>query len=313
MNFLVVGAGALGSGLSVFLQNGGHEVTLFDAHKRKLDQIKDHGLILYLPDGSKKRAKVPAIAHYHLASRPDYILLTVKTAEVAGALAALEKQFHPLPPVVFFQNGLKAIEKEISESLKDSAVFAVIPHYLMSVSLFEIRLGDGTPELYLKNESPHAQTLQALFQACGFEHCRVLEPHDFLKRQWLQLMAACSLEPVGAMMGSNMRETLKSPSQRRVLEGLAREIYVLAQKQGVFEEPEEEILRVFFQGLDSRASMIRIAMAQDLESKKETEIEDTVGWVLKQGTAINLNLSALQSLYLLIKAREELILAHKKS
>lgn len=313
MNFLVVGAGALGSSLAVMLKDGNHDVSVFDSHRWKLEQIHDHGIILYSPTGEKQRVNVRTITNYRFAPKPDYILVAVKNYQVEEALETLKSQYHPLPPVVFFQDGFFALEKAQKFLNQEDIIPAIVSHFFMGLSYFEVLSGTGTPLLYLDKNNLHSSFIKEALQPCSWVDCQVLENSNFIQNQWLRLMLACSLEPVGAIGKVNLKDTLSCKPQREAINLLAQEVYELALAKGSFDKPLESILQDFWSCLDNQSGAIRIAMAQDLDSKSKTEIEETTAWVLKEAQKHNLKLSANQSVYYLIKAIEEISLEGRVS
>lgn len=313
MHFLVVGAGALGSSLAVMLKDGNHDVSVFDSHRWKLEQIHDHGIILYSPNGEKQRVNVRTITNYRFAPKPDYILIAVKNYQVREVLETLKSQYHPLPPTIFFQDGFFALEKAQQFLDKEEIIPAIVSHFFMGLSYFEVLSGTGTPILYLDKKNLHSSFIKDALQSCSWIDCQLLENSDFIQKQWLRLMLACSLEPVGAIGKVNLKDTLSCKPQREAINLLATEIYELAFAKEVFNKPLEAILQDFWHCLDNQSGAIRITMAQDLDSKSKTEIEETTAWALKEAQKHNLKLSANQSIYYLIKAIEEISLEGKFS
>jgi 2-dehydropantoate 2-reductase len=103
MRIAIVGAGAIGCSLAGPLSARGHEVTLV-GRPAQVEAIERDGLALEDPSGARRIFRLDAATA--LATRPDLVLLTVKTQDVAAACAALL----PLAagvPVVALQNGVR--------------------------------------------------------------------------------------------------------------------------------------------------------------------------------------------------------------
>jgi 2-dehydropantoate 2-reductase len=107
MRFVVYGAGAIGGVLGGRLHQAGHEVALIarGAHYRA---IASDGLRLKTPDEDVV-LEIPTFEHPSAVSwgEDDVVLLTVKTQDSAGALAALAAAAPADVPVVCAQNGVE--------------------------------------------------------------------------------------------------------------------------------------------------------------------------------------------------------------
>jgi 2-dehydropantoate 2-reductase len=113
LNILVVGAGAIGSFVGGSLAAAGHQVTLL-GRRPLMDTIQSAGLTLRWPDGSVQTSSPSTATALDDLSPPyDFILLTVKTPDIAAALeqlasrAALAADAH----IVTLQNGIGSEEQ----------------------------------------------------------------------------------------------------------------------------------------------------------------------------------------------------------
>lgn len=107
MQYIVYGAGAIGSGVGALLQRAGRGVTLI-ARGAHLEALQRDGLTLETPDGDE-RLKVRAVgspAEAEIAAG-DIVLLAMKTQDTAAALDTLASVCDPSTPVVCAQNGVE--------------------------------------------------------------------------------------------------------------------------------------------------------------------------------------------------------------
>lgn len=105
--YTVVGAGAIGGTLAVYLHRAGHRVQVVDADAGHVAAIRAHGLRLRHPDGTRTVAAVPA-------GTPDDppggelgpVLLAVKAPATGSALDWIAPRLDAGGWVVSLQNGL---------------------------------------------------------------------------------------------------------------------------------------------------------------------------------------------------------------
>jgi 2-dehydropantoate 2-reductase len=108
MRYIVIGAGAVGGTLGGRLYDAGHEVVLV-ARGGHAAALREHGLLLELPDGDRVLPVPVAEGPGEVTARPDDVLvLAVKTQDTAAVLDTWAG-FGDHPAVVCAQN---AVENE---------------------------------------------------------------------------------------------------------------------------------------------------------------------------------------------------------
>src|SRR2546421_13072718 len=103
MRVAVLGAGAIGCFLAAHLSEKGHEITLL-GRPVQVDAISASGLLLTDPRGGARRYHLHAVRS--LSERPDLVLLTVKTQDVAQACHDI-RPYVAGGPVVAMQDGIQ--------------------------------------------------------------------------------------------------------------------------------------------------------------------------------------------------------------
>lgn len=103
MRVAIVGAGAIGCYLGARLFEAGHQVTLI-GHLEQVKTINERGLYVSNPDKSGRLYHLPATTE--LEETPDWVLLTVKTQDVASACRMIRDKVSGIP-VVAMQNGIR--------------------------------------------------------------------------------------------------------------------------------------------------------------------------------------------------------------
>lgn len=107
-NYLVFGAGAIGTTVAAWLNDSDVNVSIFDK-KEVSDHINQHGLDIYHGDEPSKRfkSKVKAYSNLDEAPTPDVIVLCIKNYSLAGVSELLTKQYGKDIPIVALQNGVE--------------------------------------------------------------------------------------------------------------------------------------------------------------------------------------------------------------
>jgi 2-dehydropantoate 2-reductase len=118
MRFVIFGAGAIGGVVGARLHQSGHEVALI-ARGAHLEAIRRFGLTLQSP---VERTVLPLTAVEDPSEMglgaDDVVLLTTKSQDTAGALAALRRAGAEETPVVCLQNGVDN-ERQALRLVKD--------------------------------------------------------------------------------------------------------------------------------------------------------------------------------------------------
>jgi 2-dehydropantoate 2-reductase len=105
MEYVVVGAGAIGGTIGARLARDGHEVLLCDADLDHVAAINADGLAIEGPV-EEFTAQLPAVSPDGLPDTLQAVLLAVKAQHTGDALAAIGPRLAPDGFVVSLQNGV---------------------------------------------------------------------------------------------------------------------------------------------------------------------------------------------------------------
>jgi 2-dehydropantoate 2-reductase len=146
MEYVVVGAGAIGGTIGARLAQDGHDVLLCDADAEHVAAVNERGLAI---EGPVERftTRVPAVAADGLPDGLGAVLLAVKSQHTDAALATIAPRLAPDGFVVSLQNGINepAIAAAIGEDRTVGAFVNFGADYLAPGRIF---LG-GTGSLYV--------------------------------------------------------------------------------------------------------------------------------------------------------------------
>lgn len=131
MNFLIIGAGAIGCVVGGKLAMAGHTVTLV-GRQRFVDTLREQGLVLREAGGSRQVRDIQAVASIADAYQPprphyDLVIFTMKGYDTAAALIELQEALkaanRPTPVILSLQNGV-GNEESIAALLGSTQVLA---------------------------------------------------------------------------------------------------------------------------------------------------------------------------------------------
>jgi 2-dehydropantoate 2-reductase len=105
MDYVVVGAGAIGGTVGARLARAGHDVLLCDADAEHVAAVNERGLAIEGPV-EQFTVRVPAVEPGGLPERLGAVLLAVKAHHTEDALAAIASRLGPDGFVVSLQNGV---------------------------------------------------------------------------------------------------------------------------------------------------------------------------------------------------------------
>ena len=107
-HYLVFGAGAIGTTVAAWLNDGDVNVSIFDKPEISA-HINQHGLEIYHGDAPQKRFKSQVTAYSNLddVPTPDVIVLCIKNYSLAGVSQLLTDKYGKDIPIVALQNGVE--------------------------------------------------------------------------------------------------------------------------------------------------------------------------------------------------------------
>lgn len=226
MNFLVFGAGAIGSWLGAKLAQGGHEVTLV-GREAFVNAVSQNGLRVELPDGQKwqlRQVRAAASVAQCAAMKFDAVLVCVKSYDVSEAIRELRPLAERLPECVFltFQNGIGTEEKfaEVFGVGRVIAATTITPvSYLAAgaVKVEKLSGGEGLALLEPTDEQPAIlQSLSLALNAKSYP--------DYKAMKWSKLFLNVMGNAASAITGKTMTEIYADPLLFRQELGMMKEI-----------------------------------------------------------------------------------------
>ncbi|WP_219416907.1 ketopantoate reductase family protein [Pseudonocardia nigra] len=249
MNYVIVGAGAIGGTLGHHLARAGHEVTVVDADAEHVRSIRERGLVVRRGD---ERAAVPVAAALTPdedgPERVECVLLAVKAQATGRALDWIAPRLAADGFVVSLQNGLN--EQAIADRIgAERTVGAFVNLFADVVAPGEIRDG-GLGALVVGEldgrDSERVRRVVSDLQAWGPARATAnVSGYLWSKLGFGAMLVATALAdaPMAELIDRN----------RAVMHGLAAEVYAVAAAEGVALEPFDAFDPAPYAGADAAA------------------------------------------------------------
>jgi 2-dehydropantoate 2-reductase len=280
---LVLGAGAVGDYFGARLAEGGHDVTLV-ARGRNLEALRRDGLVVQLPDGTRRLSGIRAVDDPSQAPPPELALVCVKSYDTPAAASTLRAAVRPDTIVLSLQNGVeneavlaRALElPPLLVGLTFIGVELVAPGTVHYTGRGEILFGepDGS-------ESPRARRLAEIFTSARVPFQL---RDDILVVAWEKLAWNAGFNAVTTLTGRTVGEVLAQPATRDLIATTMIETDAVATTLGI-PVRRDRLARVL---AESAAEMPDFAtsMLQDLRRGRRLEHDALNGAVVRAAARV---------------------------
>jgi 2-dehydropantoate 2-reductase len=309
MKIAIMGAGALGGTFGFLLADAGFDVTLVDVDTVKIDLIRQEGLTLIMPDGSRKTLPIKATTDPNEVGRVDLVQISVKGYHTTSAAELARAMVGPDTYVLSLQNGLKNLQRIAAVVGPDKVIGGVTAHSAMPLSHTLIKYNGGMGGIYIGRydgtDDPRLPELVELFNKVGFE--THLIKGDVRIPIWRKLIANVSCNAVAALTGFTGRQLVEFDPTNELIRALAEETADVARAQGL-EFAELDIAGDFAIRALTGVGDNKISMLQDVEAGRRTEIDTLNVAVVERGEIYGVDAPLNWAIGILIKALEQKML-----
>ncbi len=309
--FVILGAGAMGSIVGGHLARAGHRVALL-ARARRAAELAAHGLTL--TGLSEFTTPVTVLTDPAQLERAGTLIVATKTP---GTAAALEPLRHvPFETVLSIQNGplknellahafgsertLGALADTSGELLPDGRVL-----FTRNVNILIGELPAGT-----------SARVERIAQALDAAGVRAAASTQILSLEWSKFCAWVGLISLAVTTRAPTWKYLSDPDTARVLLRLVREMEHLARGLNIplqdrailptaslCQLSEEDALALVLRAGEHyrrNAPQHRMSALQDLEAGRPLEVNETFGYAVDKARALNLRLPLVEGLRALL-------------
>lgn len=320
MQVVVLGAGGVGSVVAGYLARAGVDVIMLarPGHAVKVQQEGLHvtGLETFY-------VRVPAFADAQELRSADMLIIAVKTKDMARALAG----------VAHLQvGGVASLQNGVVKNEQIAAVFGWEKVVGATTMIGASLLRDGEVEYTLdgitffgelnKRPSERVNQIVDLFVQSGLKGAVA---DDIESVEWTKQAFQNPFAPLSAITRLPVHLVWSSPHLAGLSVHMFREVTAVAKARGVslsqhpawslfnievwrdapFHEAVQMINDVGARVNESGRTHIIPSMLQDVLAAKQTEIEETVGYVMKEGQRLGIPVPYTEFAYRTVKAIEE--------
>jgi 2-dehydropantoate 2-reductase len=323
MRTVIVGAGGLGSVVGGYLAKAGYPVTLI-ARPAHVKAIRDSGLEIKAVDGRHLIREVQATDNPKTVTAADLLILTVKTYDTEEALKGVAHLSGRVRCALSLQNGV----------LKDRALGAVFgPESVIGAATMIGATLTGPGKVHYtapsttyagefdRRETDRVTAVAEMFDKAGL---RVQAAADIRSVTWCKLNHILPSASLSVLTRLEFHRVLKDRTLAALFVELTRECAQLAKAQGiplndfpgfevktVCEEPLEQAIafvREYGKKIEAAGmTHVKISMLQDVERGKRTEVEEIIGYVVREAARLEIQVPKIDLTYRLVKGVSEAV------
>jgi 2-dehydropantoate 2-reductase len=297
MKIAIVGVGAIGGYVGIKLALAGEDVT-FIARGANLEALRARGIRLVHADGREEYLPSVRVTDNYAGVGPqDLVILGVKAHQIEAVTREVPKLFGPDTAVVPMQNGIpywyfhglegpwrgtrvNSVDPSgsIYEQIPCSRVVGCVVYpaaEVLSPGVIKHVEGNrfpvGEPD---GSDSERVKRVSQLFINSGLQS-PVLS--DIRSEIWLKLWGNLTFNPISALSRATLAGICQYPLSRAIAAAMMQEAQVVAEKLGAsFRVPLEKRIA----GAE-RVGHHKTSMLQDLEARRELEIDALLGSVVE--------------------------------
>ncbi|MFJ8627127.1 2-dehydropantoate 2-reductase [Kitasatospora sp. NPDC093550] len=281
MRIAVVGSGGLGGYLGGRLAAAGRDVH-FVARGAHLEALRRHGLTVQSPtEGFSVRA-VRATADAREIGRVDYVLLGVRTWQVASALAGSGPLIGPGTAVLTLQNGVRTPEEVAAVFGRDAVLpgVAKVIAYLDSPGRIH-HVGSAGTLTFGEWDNRVTERVERLRDALGDAGLNPVVAEDVWADLWTKFLLVAPPGGLGAVADAPVGALRSHPGTRGLLVDAMTEVHRVAEALGV--RLPADVVGTTVALLDRQPPAGISSLHRDIRSGKPSELEAWIGAVVHLG------------------------------
>ncbi len=301
--FAVIGAGPVGSIVAAYLSKGGYEVTLCDIIPELVEKAVNPGIIIEGAENFQQGVTRTCTHVDELVEHdPEVIIIAAKANALPLIASAIESFYKEGMYVVSWQNGIDT-EYEIARTLgKKAALRAVVNYGCQLVAPSHVHMAFHHYPHYIQELDPASKEVAAVIAEIFTETGLVTENTDqVVSIVWRKGILNACMNPVCAVTGMTMSETIHDPIIFQIVSSLLKECIKVARANEItlgwdFYPKAVEYLK--------SAGNHKPSMLVDIENNRRTEIDFINGKFIEFGSQANIDTPYNTTLRALVKGVE---------
>jgi 2-dehydropantoate 2-reductase len=297
------GGGAMGGLFGGYLARAGNDVTLIDVSKAAIGAINDHKLTIEEKDGSQPSFGVPASDDPKSVGPVDLIVNFVKCYHTEAAIKSAAPMIGADTAVLSLQNGWGNAPRIASIVGEDRVLVGLTYHSATLLAPGKVKHpGSGMTYIGVLNDKPskRLEKVADAFRGASFD---VTVSEKILDEVWKKLaLNACTL-PTAALLRFFAHELAAFEPAKLEMAAILREVVDVANAQGIsldYDERWNAIISLLEKAIGGKASML-----QDVEARRQTEIEVINGAIVEAGKRVGIATPHNQAMVWMVQAAEQ--------
>lgn len=306
MKITVLGAGALGRLVSVYLIRAQHHVTLVDPNVEVVEAINRQG-IGFLPEGATNQDQVDfvqarAVREAAEIKETDLTLLAVKSYDTLAAVQGAAHLITEAQPIITLQTGLGNVEimQRVVPGHAIIGGFTFMAGAALGPSL--VRQG-GSGKTYLgeieRGMSSRVRELASLFSGAGLPAAPV---HRIMGRLWCKVIVYSAINALSALLRVTNGELINAVESITLMKQMLDEGKGVAQAQSV-DLVFHDLYGLLFDACRRTENNIS-SMLQDILNGQRTEIDAQCGALVAHGHKSGVAVPTQETMFHLIGAAQ---------
>ncbi|MFD2443416.1 2-dehydropantoate 2-reductase [Bacillus sp. CGMCC 1.16607] len=292
MKIGIIGGGSIGL-LFAFYLSEEYEVTIYTNTFEQADAIKKNGILLKHKNNEQTRF-VNSNWIKQWSGQEDLTIIAVKQYHLEDLISKLKEQQIKKTNYIFLQNGMGHL-KFLKELNADVIFVSSVDHGAYRESFHSV-LHNGIGQAKLAQYKGEFDLPQAFFSIPNFS---IVMEKDYFEMLLKKLVANSVINSLTAVLRVTNGEIINNPHYFCNVQNLFNEIEEILQlKQG--EIYFNEVINICHKTSSNRSSMLK-----DLESKRPTEVDAILGYILEEAEVKNVKAPICQTLYHIIKGSEK--------
>ena len=297
MNIVVVGAGAMGSLFGALLAESGEDVRLYDIWKEHVKAINKKGISIERK-GKTRSVSVNATTDKRQIGKTDLAIIFVKSTQTGNAAGVASELVGNNGFVLTLQNGLGNADI-IGEVVDPGRIIAgTTSHGSTMLGPGSIRHAGTGPTvigMWSGIKKTGIQKIADVFNKAGIVTETV---NDIRNVIWVKLLVNVGINAITALTGIKNGGILDLSVTKELSRAAVKEAMEVAEAQGVVipNDIVEHVFQVAEATKDNRSSM-----GQDVDKRRQTEINAINGAVVKEAHKLGLNVPVNKTLTALVE------------
>ena len=302
MKIVVFGTGGVGGYFGGRLAQAGNDVT-FIARGQHLNAIKQNGLTVKSINGDFN-VKAHATEDLSTVDTPDLIILGVKSWQISDAAQQLKKIVAETTMVLPLQNGANNADK-LRAVLPDNNVIVGLSKIISRIeSPGVIDHFAVDPEIvFAEYNNQLTERIKRLNTVLNQAKIKNSISEDIHLDIWKKYLFITTISGIGALTRASVGAMRENTEVREIMLQTANEIVAVANAKGIGLQPAHvDFIMTFVDNLNYNATT---SMQRDIMEGRPSELEDFNGYVVEQGTLLNVDTATNSFIYHSLKLQEQ--------